>query len=144
MSKYDIPYKKIIGDFVIDILTPNDIDVDFETCVENEIHLHGLFGDEWPHNLTRDEDLLDLYWHYQCFIWQKEFAWTIKLKNDTEYLSILISFVSLSFHCKLYFCATLHGFGLIFKVCPFWKFYKKLPRKPSKKCQKQPLHPKRF
>ena len=86
MSKYDIPYKKIIGDFVIDILTPNDIDVDFETCVENKIHLHGLFGDEWPHNLTRDEDLLDLYWHYYCFIGQKEFAWTIKLKNDTEYL----------------------------------------------------------
>jgi hypothetical protein len=29
---------------------------------------------------------LDLYWHYYCFIGQKEFAWTIKLKNDTEYL----------------------------------------------------------
>ncbi|WP_121064581.1 hypothetical protein [Chachezhania antarctica] len=59
-------------------LGPDDLDEDFEAVSTSEEKLTGVFGDDWPQGLTRDENALDLAWHLKEFDLARSFAWTIR------------------------------------------------------------------
>ena len=78
----DVPLNKHFTRLYIDVLNPIYLDIDYKICTMNKDMLNGLFGDNWPNNLTKSMNLNDLYWHYYSFINKLNFGWAILEDNS--------------------------------------------------------------
>mgnify|MGYP006275731027 CR=1 FL=1 len=73
-----IPEFVELGPYRLTRLGMADLDEDFAAVTESAGILEGLFGDDWPRGLTREDDLLDLAWHEREFSLGRSFAWVIR------------------------------------------------------------------
>jgi hypothetical protein len=80
-----LPRQARFGPFRLDILTPDDVQEDFDVVTESTDVLWGLFGDDWPKGLTLEENLKDLQRHEREFDVAYAFAWIIR-SEDGRYL----------------------------------------------------------
>jgi len=78
-ANYDIPESLKLGDLHLDVLKPEDLEQDLAAVLEGpDSYLEGLFGGQWPQDLTRQGDLVDLCWHYDSFLQKRSFAWAVR------------------------------------------------------------------
>ena len=77
-AETDLPRRAEIGAFQLTPLSPAQVDEDFEAVIGSKQVLRGLFGDDWPLGLTRDDNLTDMGWHEREFTAKRSFAWIIR------------------------------------------------------------------
>ena len=72
-------------EFIIKPLTINHLIKDFDAVMSSAEHLQGLMNsdDQWPINLTIEENLIDLGWHQREFTLRHSFSYTV-LSMDQE------------------------------------------------------------
>ncbi|MDF1728626.1 MAG: hypothetical protein P1U53_12845 [Sulfitobacter sp.] len=81
----EVPTTATLGPYHLTILTPADVEEDFEAVSGSEAVLRGIFGPTWPAGLTLEDNLTDLHWHYREFTEKRSFAWIIR-DRDGAYL----------------------------------------------------------
>ncbi|MEM6376246.1 MAG: hypothetical protein AAF686_08390, partial [Pseudomonadota bacterium] len=67
-----------IGAFRLSRLDASVMDEDFQAVTESTAVLTGLFGNDWPQNLTAERNLTDLHWHDREFTVRRSFSWVIR------------------------------------------------------------------
>ncbi|MEM8632276.1 MAG: hypothetical protein AAGF74_13650 [Pseudomonadota bacterium] len=72
------PRSAAFGPFRLEILSPKDVQEDFEVVVGSAGVLQGLFGNPWPSGLTLEENMEDLERHEREFLNDQAFAWIIR------------------------------------------------------------------
>lgn len=72
-----------LGAFRLTPLSPAYVDEDLKAVTGSERVLCGLFGDDWPKGLTREENAVDLAWHKREFTAKRSFAWIIRDQAGT-------------------------------------------------------------
>ena len=86
---FNIPEKLENEQFLIRMLTVNDLIKDYEAVMTSIDHLNGVFGPDstWPSkNLTLEQDLIDLGWHQKEFQRRSSFAYTVMTPDEQECL----------------------------------------------------------
>lgn len=79
-SDFKVPEKLETEKFRLRMLTVNDVVKDYDAVMTSVEHLQGVFGphSKWPsHNLTFEQDLIDLGWHQKEFQRRRSFAYTV-------------------------------------------------------------------
>lgn len=71
-----------IGNYNLVILGPEYNDIDFKASQNNLNYLVGLFNDDWPFNLTNEQNIKDLELHVHDFEHNNNYAWVIE--NDKK------------------------------------------------------------
>ncbi len=71
-----------MGAFTLTPLSGAEVDEDFAAIKASEPVLSGLFGDAWPANVTRADNLIDLCWHDREFTAKRSFSWIIRDPTD--------------------------------------------------------------
>ena len=84
-STVTIPSGIETSDFLIRMLTINDLVKDFDAVMSSVEHLTGVFGPgvSWPAGLTLEEDLVDLGWHQKEFELRNSFAFTVMDSDES-------------------------------------------------------------
>ncbi|MEM6577987.1 MAG: hypothetical protein AAF678_05805 [Pseudomonadota bacterium] len=79
----DFPRDADIGEFLLTPLDASAMEEDFEAVNSSLGVLRGLFGDDWPEGLTRQENLTDLHWHDREFTLRRSFSWVVRDPQGT-------------------------------------------------------------
>ena len=90
-KNFCIPDNLITENFLIRKLTINDLIKDYEAVMSSVDHLMGTFGpgDDWPKDLTLEENLVDLGWHQKEFELRKSFTYTIMSLAESKCLGAI-------------------------------------------------------
>jgi hypothetical protein len=72
----------------IRMLTINDLVKDYDAVMSSVDRLKGVFGpnDNWPNELTLEENLIDLGWHQKEFKIKSSFAFTVMSIDESKCL----------------------------------------------------------
>ena len=64
-ESFTVPQNFKTSEFMLEPLTVNNLIKDYDAVMSSVSHLTGLMGnnDEWPCDLTLEENLIDLGWH---------------------------------------------------------------------------------
>lgn len=92
---FQIPRVLETDKFRLRMLTINDIIKDYEAVMTSIDHLRGIFGlqSKWPsHDLTLEQDLIDLGWHQKEFQIRSSFAYTVVNLEETQCLGCVYIF----------------------------------------------------
>jgi hypothetical protein len=83
-------------DYVLRMLSIDDVEKDFEAVMASAGRLRGLLdpGSTWPDGLTLKEDLIDLAWHHREFTLRRSFAYTVMSKDESRCLGCCYIFPS--------------------------------------------------
>ena len=73
-----IPRTADLGGFRLTPLSPAQVDEDLDVVCASEAVLVGLSEGDWPRELTREENLVDLAWHEREFTARRSFAWIVR------------------------------------------------------------------
>lgn len=73
-----VPRNAVLGDFLLQILSPADVVEDFWAVIEAADLIRGVFEVDWPTGLTMERNLSDLERHLREFDQQRSFAWIIR------------------------------------------------------------------
>ena len=85
-AKIAMPRAFDLPSFTLDRLSPKNVDEDFAAVTFSASSLNGLFGNEWPEGLTKEENHLDLAWHEREFTLQRSFSWIVRNMESGEYI----------------------------------------------------------
>lgn len=86
---FKVPEKLETEKFRLRMLTVNDVVKDYDAVMTSVEHLRGAFGprSKWPsHNLTLEQDLIDLGWHQKEFQIRSSFAYTVMNLDESRCL----------------------------------------------------------
>jgi hypothetical protein len=88
---FAVPTRLETAEFSLRMLTVHDVVKDYDAVMTSVDHLHGLFGTEshWPHNLTLEQDLIDLGWHQKEFQRRSSFAYTVMTLDESKCLGCI-------------------------------------------------------
>lgn len=73
-----VPDRLGVAGFDLATLTRYDLEPDLAAVMESIDLLAGMFGDDWPLGMTREQDLADLLWHEEETRTGRSFAWVIR------------------------------------------------------------------
>lgn len=82
-------------DFLLRMLTVNDVVKDYDAVMTSVDHLQGVFGpnSSWPEpTLTFEQDLIDLGWHQKEFQRRTSFAYTVMAPDESVCLGCMYIF----------------------------------------------------
>lgn len=91
------PEKLETDKFRLRMLTVNDVVKDYDAVMTSVEHLQGVFGErsKWPsHDLTLEQDLIDLGWHQKEFQQRSSFAYTVMNLDESQCLGCMYIFPS--------------------------------------------------
>jgi hypothetical protein len=94
-SEFKVPEKLETDRFRLRMLTVNDVVKDYDAVMTSVNHLRGVFGPKstWPdHDLTLEQDLIDLGWHQKEFQTRRSFAYTVMNPSETICLGCVYIF----------------------------------------------------
>ena len=80
-EKVVLPQEDRLGAYIISPLTPAQVYEDFAAVTASANVLFGLFGNDWPANLTLEKNLKDLDRHASEFAVNFAFSWIIRSEN---------------------------------------------------------------
>ncbi|MEM9844055.1 MAG: GNAT family N-acetyltransferase [Pseudomonadota bacterium] len=72
-----------MGDFRLTPLDATVMDEDYEAVTGSAHVLKGVFGNDWPMGLTRQDNLTDLHWHDREFTLRRSFSWVVRDLEDS-------------------------------------------------------------
>lgn len=73
-----VPRNVVLGDYLMQILSPSDVVEDFWAVINAADQIRGVFEVDWPNGLTMEQNLSDLERHLREFEQQRSFAWIIR------------------------------------------------------------------
>ncbi len=94
---FNIPEKLENKQFLIRMLTVNDLIKDYEAVMTSLKRIRGVFGpdSDWPSpDLTLEQDLVDLGWHQKEFQRRSSFAYTVMTPAEDQCLGCLYIYPS--------------------------------------------------
>lgn len=83
--------------FILRPLSVNDVEKDYDAVMNSIDHLIGVFGPDvsWPtHDLTLEQNLIDLGWHQKEFQLRRSFAYKVMAPDEKCYLGCVYIFPS--------------------------------------------------
>ena len=87
--EFSVPEKLETAQFLLRMLTVNDVVKDYDAVMTSIAHLRGVFGprSKWPSpDLTFEQDLIDLGWHQKEFQRRTSFAYTVMDPSESRCL----------------------------------------------------------
>jgi len=87
--EFDVPAGLASDQFILRMLTVNDVVKDYDAVMTSVDHLRGVFGPQskWPSpDLSLEQDLIDLGWHQKEFQRRSSFAYTMMNPSESECL----------------------------------------------------------
>jgi hypothetical protein len=88
-TDFDVPASLETEQFILRMLTVNDVVKDYDAVMTSVEHLRGVFGPQskWPKpDLSLEQDLIDLGWHQKEFQRRSSFAYTVMNPSESECL----------------------------------------------------------
>lgn len=88
-SDFSVPERLETTQFILRMLTVNDVVKDYDAVMTSVDYLRGVFGprSRWPSpDLTLEQDLIDLGWHQKEFQRRSSFAYTMMNPSESECL----------------------------------------------------------
>ena len=88
-ADFDVPAGLETEQFILRMLTINDVVKDYDAVMNSVEHLRGVFGPQskWPKpDLSLEQDLIDLGWHQKEFQRRDSFAFTVMIPSESECL----------------------------------------------------------
>jgi hypothetical protein len=84
-ESFTVPQNFKTSEFMLEPLTVNNLIKDYDAVMSSVSHLTGLMGnnDEWPCDLTLEENLIDLGWHQREFTLRHSFAYSVMSLDAT-------------------------------------------------------------
>ena len=85
---FAVPERFATGEFVLRMLTVNDVVRDYDAVISSAGHLRGLMkpASAWPEGLTLEHNLIDLGWHQREFTMRRSFAYTVMAPDGARCL----------------------------------------------------------
>lgn len=74
----EIPQNAVLGDFLLQMLTPRDVVEDYKAVISAADYISGVFEGDWPIGLTLSQNLSDLTRHEREFAQRRSYAWIIR------------------------------------------------------------------
>ncbi|MEK7497029.1 MAG: hypothetical protein AAB657_03980 [Patescibacteria group bacterium] len=97
-DNFVVPTSKDFANFKLEILNKNHLLLDYKAVMESIKKIKGVFGSyepNWPSNdLTLEDDLSDLNWHYQEFERRTSFTYTVLSLDNLQCLGCVYIFPS--------------------------------------------------
>ena len=81
-TDFSVPETLKTDEFVLRMLTVNDVVKDFDAVITSVEHCQTIWGGKWPHGLTLEQNLIDLGWHQKEFQTRRSFAYTVVDPED--------------------------------------------------------------
>jgi len=88
-SEFNVPEMLETDQFILRMLTVNDVVKDYDAVMTSVEHLTGVFGphSNWPSKeLSLEQDLIDLGWHQKEFQNRSSFAYTVMNLDESQCL----------------------------------------------------------
>jgi hypothetical protein len=79
--EFSIPETLTTDEFVLRMLTINDVVKDFDAVTTSVDHCRTIWGGKWPEGLTLEQNLIDLGWHQKEFQMRRSFTYTVVAPN---------------------------------------------------------------
>lgn len=92
---FQVPKVLEVEKFRLRMLTIHDVVKDYDAVMSSVDHLHGVFGPlfDWPtHDLTLEDDLIELGWHQSEFLKRFSFAYTVMSLDENMCLGCVYIF----------------------------------------------------
>src|SRR5690348_7102885 len=84
---FAVPLQLEHEQFILRPLRISDVVKDYDAVMTSIAHLQGVFGPgskQWPtHDLTFEQDMIDLGWHHKEFQRRSSFAYTVMKPDET-------------------------------------------------------------
>ena len=83
-DNFVVPQKLQSDEFILKPLTVNNLIKDYDAVMSSVEHLKAYMGveDNWPVDLTIEENLIDLGWHQREFTLRHSFAYTVMSPDE--------------------------------------------------------------
>ena len=80
----ELPRSFHLPTFYMSRLSPECLEEDFEAVMSSASVLKGLFGNEWPEGLTKEDNQIDLAWHEREFTLGRSFSWIVRGNHNQD------------------------------------------------------------
>ncbi|SRR6056297_2707419 len=89
-SGFTVPVQLETNEFRIRTLTVNDVVKDYDAVMSSVDHLRTTSSDDdWPENLTLEQNLIDLGWHQKEFQRRRSFTYTVVTLDESQVIGCI-------------------------------------------------------